>query len=101
MIQMKKLLLLSFIAVVIMACTANNVSDGSYKYAYLYKDLPFEMPQVLPPTFPKVEVNLLAYGGNPDGITLNTEAFEKAMSDLSNKGEELWLYLREFGSQVQ
>lgn len=86
MIQMKKLLLLSFIAVVIMACTANNVSDGSYKYAYLYKDLPFEMPQVLPPTFPKVEVNLLAYGGNPDGITLNTEAFEKAMSDLSNKG---------------
>lgn len=83
---MKKLLLLSFIAISLMACTAKTVGDTTYKYAYLYKDLPFDMPHVKPPTFPKTEVNLLNYGGTPDGITLNTDAFESAMADLSNKG---------------
>jgi len=58
----------------------------SYPYEYLYKDLPFEMPRVEVPTFPDNRVNLLDFGGNPDGITLNTEAFEKAMKGLSAKG---------------
>ena len=83
---MKKLLLLSFIVTTFMACSGQTVEDASYKYAYLYKDLPFEMPHVNPPSFPNREVNLLNYGGNPDGITLNTDAFEKAMTDLSDKG---------------
>lgn len=57
-----------------------------YKYDYLYTDLPFEMPRVHIPEFPDNNVNILDFGGTPDGITLNTEAFEKAMRSLSDKG---------------
>lgn len=56
------------------------------KYAYLYKDLPFYMPILQRPTFPANEVNIIDYGGNPDGIELNTEAFEKAFQALAHKG---------------
>lgn len=38
------------------------------------------------PKFPDNKVNILDFGGKPDGITLNTEAFEKAMQSLSEKG---------------
>lgn len=58
------------------------------KYAYdeVYKDLPFNMPKVMIPVFPDNKVNILDFGGKPDGITLNTAAFEKAMQSLSQKG---------------
>ncbi|MHB9055574.1 MAG: glycoside hydrolase family 28 protein [Paludibacteraceae bacterium] len=56
------------------------------KYEYLYKDLPFEMPRLQTVIFPNNQVNLLDFGGKPDGITLNTGAFEKAIKALSDKG---------------
>ena len=59
---------------------------GAYKYDYLYKNLPFDMPKVQAPQFPKNQVNLIDLGGKPDGITLNTSVFEKAMQILSDKG---------------
>lgn len=55
-------------------------------YSYLYKDLPFSMPILQKPVFPGNEVSLLDFGGVPDGITLNTEAFAKAMDRLAAKG---------------
>lgn len=69
-------------------------STGSYAaqdiapvdYSYLYQDLPFEMPVLERPTFPDNEVNLLDFGGTPDGIVLNTEAFEAAFAALEAKG---------------
>lgn len=83
--MVKKIVPLFIIVVMGISCSANEkVSD--YKYDYLFKDLPFEMPKIQPPVFPANEVNLLEYGGNPDGISLNTDAFEKAMTDLSGKG---------------
>ena len=59
---------------------------SAYKYESLYENLPFEMPKVQAPVFPKNQVSLLDVGGKPDGISLNTEAFEKAMKSLSDKG---------------
>jgi len=59
---------------------------GDYMYEYLYKDLPFEMPKVERPVFPDNTVSVIDFGGNPDGATLNTEAFAKAMEALSQKG---------------
>jgi polygalacturonase len=57
-----------------------------YEYDYLYKDLQFKMPKVKRPVFPKNKVSIADFGGNPDGISLNTEAFAKAMEALDKKG---------------
>lgn len=60
--------------------------QSEHPYAYLYKDLAFEMPLLSPPAFPDNKVSLLDFGGIGDGITLNTEAFAKAIEALSEKG---------------
>lgn len=62
------------------------VTKAESRYAYLYKNLPFEMPVIDRPVFPQNSVSITDFGGVPDGVTLNTEAFEKAMSALAAKG---------------
>ncbi|MDR1673111.1 MAG: glycoside hydrolase family 28 protein [Bacteroidales bacterium] len=62
----------------------NTGSAGSYDY--LYHNLPFEMQRVEEPVFPANNVDIAAYGGVPDGITLNTGAFAEALDVLSGKG---------------
>jgi len=59
---------------------------GDYEFESLYKDLPFEMERIGRPSIPSRTVSLADFGGNPDGQTLNTEAFARAMSELSKKG---------------
>ena len=83
---MKRLLQLVLLLFVAISCTPIPVEKSSHKYAYLYDDLPFEMPHIHPPTFPDNQVNIADFGANPNGIALNTEAFEKAMEALSQKG---------------
>jgi polygalacturonase len=55
-------------------------------YAYLYEQLPFEMPKIQPPVFPPLERSITQYGGQGDGIHLNTQAFADAIADLSRQG---------------
>lgn len=74
------LLLISFLFSVL------SINAQGYEYEYLYKDLPFSMPRVYKPIFPKNEISILDYGGNPDGISLNTQAFARAMNALAEKG---------------
>lgn len=84
---MRRLLLPLLLALLVFAsCNTVTKENGAYPYAYLYKDLPFDMPQVNAPTFPDREVSIVDFGGVPDGITLNTDAFDKAMESLSAKG---------------
>lgn len=65
---------------------ASGTIKADNRYSYLYDSLPFEMPVLQQPVFPSNQVSINDFGGNPDGITLNTEAFEKAMLALSQKG---------------
>ncbi|NMA74043.1 MAG: glycoside hydrolase family 28 protein [Bacteroidales bacterium] len=76
----KNLIGILIVLLVATSCVQDN------KYNYLYKELPFEMPNLLVPSFPDNEVYITEYGGVGDGIQLNTEAFSRAIDDLSEKG---------------
>ena len=62
---------------ILSACKAEND---------LYSGLPFDMPKVQAPRIPSRSVNLLDFGGVPDGVTLNTQAFADAIDALVQKG---------------
>ncbi|MCM1356839.1 MAG: glycoside hydrolase family 28 protein [Staphylococcus sp.] len=59
---------------------------GDSSYSHLYEGLPFEMPVIDRPNFPANSVSLTDFGAVADGKTLNTEAFAKAIDDLSKRG---------------
>ena len=61
-------------------------SCSSKGYAYLYEDLPFDMPQVERPSIPVRAVDIRDFGGVGDGVTLNSEAFAKAIDALTEVG---------------
>ena len=61
-------------------------SCSSKGYAYLYEDLPFDMPQVERPSIPVRAVDIRDFGGVGDGVTLNSEAFANAIDALTEVG---------------
>lgn len=81
MIVLKKALFLF-----VLCCISLGVIQAESKYKYLYEGLPFSMPVLEYPTFPSNEVSIVDFGGIPDGVTLNTDAFAKAMNALAQKG---------------
>ena len=62
------------------APTSNDSLD-----AYL-QDLPFEMPAMQRPSFPDYRLSIMECGGLGNGQADNTEAFAKAMKQVSEKG---------------
>ena len=65
-----------------------NTGKTSGEFDYLYKDLPFEMPAVTRPQIPDRTVDLKDFGGNGNGIDLNTDAFAKAIDFLPYGGKK-------------
>lgn len=55
-------------------------------YKKYYQDMPVELRQVTAVAIPENTVTLTDFGGVDDGVTLNTEAFRKAISALTKKG---------------
>ncbi|MDR1882697.1 MAG: glycoside hydrolase family 28 protein [Prevotella sp.] len=81
---MKILTKISFVLLCFLLSASTLKSEN--RYNCLYKDLPFNMPVIQRPVFPDNQISVADYGGVPDGITLNTVAFAKAIDALSKKG---------------
>jgi polygalacturonase len=76
---MKKYILISILLVVAGLATAGE-------YATYYRNLPVEMAEPQLPVIPDNSVSLTMFGGVPDGVTDNTEAFAKAVAALAKQG---------------
>ena len=70
----------------------------TYEFDYLYQELPFDMEKVHRPRIPDRQVLLTDFGATGDGVTLNTDAFRRAVDSLSSEGgghlvvpEGIWL----------
>lgn len=87
--NLKNALLLGFAAMTASAtcvgCRA-VAADNPSKNDAIYDGLPFAMERVALPQIPAREVSVADFGGAGDGITLNTEAFAKAIAHLSEQG---------------
>ena len=72
------------------ACLLSFISSCSdkpaYEYEYLYVNLPFEMPRVNKPVFPDYEASIVNFGAIGDGVFLNTEAIQKTIDHVAEKG---------------
>ena len=62
------------------------VSAEAKDYTSCYANLASPMTKVTEPVIPANEVNIKDFGGIGDGLSLNTEAFKKAISALEKKG---------------
>lgn len=61
-------------------------SCGQDDWAYLYKNLPFEMSRVETAKIPSRQFNILDFGAVGDGVFDNTQAFRNAVEELYSKG---------------
>ncbi|NMM49705.1 glycoside hydrolase family 28 protein [Flammeovirgaceae bacterium KN852] len=65
---------------------ANMSSKEINNSGDIYEGIEFDMPKVKEPEFPDNEVNIVDFGAKGDGIFDNSEAFEKAMQAIVEKG---------------
>lgn len=63
-------------------CNGKNATEADN----IYSELPFQMNKVQLPVFPDYSRSITEFGAVADGITLNTEAFDKAIKAVAEKG---------------
>jgi polygalacturonase len=76
----------SLLIALLFSVAVTTSAQSPSKYDKYYTDLPIEIEHVQPVQFPSTAVNIAQYGAVPDGKTECTEAFEKAIKDLSKQG---------------
>lgn len=86
--HLKKILLLTVACTPFLlgSCTDCNQQNTVAIDDSIYENLPFEMPKVIQPSFPAYQVSIVDFGAKNDGATLNTEAINNAIKDVSGKG---------------
>ena len=62
------------------------MADNANGADNIYGELPFQMDKVQLPVFPDYSRSITEFGAVADGITLNTEAFDKAIKAVAEKG---------------
>lgn len=77
---MKKLLLGIFVS------AATLISAQKNDINHYIKNAPFKFGEIVLPNIPQKDFNIKDFGGVGDGKTLNTKAFEKAISTISQNG---------------
>ena len=87
---MKQSLAITLFCLVVAALPVNAQSDtptfAPRDLDYYYANAPFKMPAVVVPQFPDKNFPITNYGASPDGKTLNTTAFDKAISACAAAG---------------
>lgn len=72
-----------FTLLAMMITLSGKAVDNYSKY---YQNLPVTMPQPSQPTIPAHTVSILDFGGKGDGLTMNTQAFSRAINKLAKQG---------------
>lgn len=83
---MKQLSIIFILSLLGLVQSQAQSGSKDYKYKEVYKNLPFDMPQINAPTFPDRSVLLTEFGAIGNGTTLCTEAFAKAIDTLASQG---------------
>ena len=73
------------ILIVLLVCFS-FVTANAKDYSKYYQNLPVQMQQPTLPSIPDNHVSILECGGSGDGLTMNTQAFVKAISKLNKMG---------------
>lgn len=74
------------IAAFVLGYPANSMANTPSTPDNIYAELPFQMNKVQLPVFPEYSRSITEFGAVADGITLNTEAFAKAIQTVAQKG---------------
>ena len=74
------------LSVILLSTLLTAFSAQGGDYAAYYKDLPAALEQPVAPQIPALTVSVTDFGGVGDGVTSNTEAFRKALSQLDKQG---------------
>ncbi len=86
MTLLKKHFILSLCGACLLLSSNVVVIAANDRLTAVYSQLEFDMPKVEAPQFKNRTFNVLDYGAAPDGKTLNTTAFAKAIEAASQKG---------------
>ena len=85
-----KNIILSLALIFMLGCCNSDTTNYEYitqsQVAEYYKGIPFDMPMVKVPVFGDYKLNIVDFGAISDGQTLCTEAIQKAIDKVNEKG---------------